>query len=837
MASNPNKKVGSPLVDPQHTNSPSATASPVRASPVTSPASQQPAVKPSVMASISKNSLADSARIKALQAKWEEARKRSEMSRQSEVKQSTGANGQTPSTTNSQAEAKSQTESESGLHRVGRSSDDLEYNESDDGDDGSESGSGSEKDEGVSDILENGPPEPQPLRPSATGPSNHPTWSAADLERQRKIYQAAGELQPSKARSHKRSFAEINRDSSSSAEPPSKMSQPRVELESIVVCTSSTQATDANGEKVSLGQSDQTPPKQVVERQQSGDDAHGDVKPVRSTTLGLAYIATYKGSVVNADGKSMPVLTMTENRSYNELIDVDGRLTSARGALIPTGYKLVNSDIAPYICPVRDCQKQISNIKTLGGHFRSCHCKVTFNDNGDGTLSRIGPYTHDTWKSLPGVIVSKNPLPLNSSPPVPLQPAPLPPPPAPSPASAPRPLPSAASPSRPTPIAATATTAASTDPGRGDALRYLHSFLSSSQSTIFREDVKYMALLPIRRELPEAWLAYHGGRVLEPQLYSCSLAYIVGEEVSSPSERCHHIDVAVTGTAKNSLRLSRPCIRPPPEMPPPAKLQFSKVATCVGCRYWAQLLRKSNPCDWAHPAPGARYPSSPSTGTSRAVVSPKVVAAPRVEDRNPGGGTSSSPSGGVALESARAGHDAAAVVTAAAAATADASAAVSSSPVPRLRTSVQKSADVSMADAPSSRPENKNDGMTVMEDWEFAPGKVMDSKGRQTIAFSTSYLTGTQPISIADDVSINRVHMPPGAMHRWPADRGRLRYCEVISGKVELRMDGKSFSMGQGGVFVIRPSLACTVENRRYVEAILSCHAIENYSLVEGGDE
>lgn len=71
--------------------------------------------------------------------------------------------------------------------------------------------------------------------------------------------------------------------------------------------------------------------------------------------------------------------------------------------------------------------------------------------------------------------------------------------------------------------------------------------------------------------------------------------------------------------------------------------------------------------------------------------------------------------------------------------------------------------------------------------------------------------------------------MPPGGSQHWSAEEDKLRYCEVIQGKVQLKSGGQSFAVGQGGVFIIRPGMACTAENRKYTEAVLSCHTNSNY--------
>lgn len=67
---------------------------------------------------------------------------------------------------------------------------------------------------------------------------------------------------------------------------------------------------------------------------------------------------------------------------------------------------------------MRDCRKRFEILKGLGGHFRACHAKTAFNDNGDGTISAVGMYVQNYWLRMPGVIISQDPLPPGAPPPV-----------------------------------------------------------------------------------------------------------------------------------------------------------------------------------------------------------------------------------------------------------------------------------------------------------------------------------------------------------------------------------------------------------------------------------
>jgi hypothetical protein len=99
-------------------------------------------------------------------------------------------------------------------------------------------------------------------------------------------------------------------------------------------------------------------------------------------------------------------------------------------------------------------------------------------------------------------------------------------------------------------------------------------------------------------------------------------------------------------------------------------------------------------------------------------------------------------------------------------------------------------------------------------------------------AFSGPYVTSQNAIQVAEDIGFHRLRIPPGGTQHWSAKKDVLRTCEVISGKLELKVgDVKAQPIGAGGVIVIRPGMKLTAENRQYDEAVVSCHNFSNYSL------
>lgn len=59
-----------------------------------------------------------------------------------------------------------------------------------------------------------------------------------------------------------------------------------------------------------------------------------------------------------------------------------------------------------------------------------------------------------------------------------------------------------------------------------------------------------------------------------------------------------------------------------------------------------------------------------------------------------------------------------------------------------------------------------------------------------------------------------------------------LRSCSIAEGRVQVQILDRKFSLGTGGVFVIRPGYSCCVENVEGLDAVLHCTTIRNYELI-----
>lgn len=412
---------------------------------------------------------------------------------------------------------------------------------------------------------------------------------------------------------------------------------------------------------------------------------------------------------------------------------------------------------------------------------------------------------------------------------------------------------------------------------------YLKTLSAEFQTVPHRDDIMYMLRMPRLRNLPNSWINYHKGLLLHPQHYACALAYIVGEEIDpTDPEFC----TQVNNKFKPTLRLSKKCIRVPQRMPDVYKLQFSSCFTCVGCRYWSHLQHQTNQCDWNN-EPKNHKPRRKSKDNNESLFEPErnsvsstaplaphtrpkpVVRAASLSDEESQTQTMSklraskpepeppkSQSIRFRIEESSDEEPCALSIKAIESSMIDAPASRLRAPdfEPPKRSSSRlhkfKSPDTVRDEIRDELASKTNDHQSTdrMEDWEFAPGRVQSTSSRESmfslpfllikltfaaIAFSSIYLTATQPITIADDIAFHRLRIPPGGMHTWTPVDNKLRYCEVISGKVELKMGGQQVAIGDGGMFIMRPGMGCVVENRTYGEAVLSCHTNANYSLTE----
>ncbi|KAF9771547.1 hypothetical protein IL306_010810 [Fusarium sp. DS 682] len=490
---------------------------------------------------------------------------------------------------------------------------------------------------------------------------------------------------------------------------------------------------------------------------------------------------TKSPDLLMSDARIEAIIMAEPGRPYTMFPTPNGGI-SARGALIPANYQLHDDPELPFVCPVRDCRRVFGKLIGLGGHFGAGHCSSTFNDNGDGTLSKVGSYQKDGPGGTPGIIVSRNPLPPDAPPPV-------------------DPglsvfasfqqsrMSRAAEQEKKITRSQDPTYQPRTSIQGSDVKSYLHQHLSPAQMSHHREDIDFMLTLPRRRDLPESWKHTHRGSNLDINHYACAVAYLTGKVVTG-SEQC------TVHTTRPSARLSQPCIALPPGMPESAKRAFSALETCVGCRYWCHLQRRSNSCDWC-PEPKLGR-GSDSSRSSSSDINLQIEMDLRRFD---------------------------AVV--------DTGIMTDGKPKRKKRRSSGNDS-LTMRDQTAvsiiSTPGQMGGVELEMEDWEVAPGRMKDESS-DNIAFSNSYLTSGQPVTVSEDVSFNVMVLKPGSANHWTVEDDKLRTCSVASGKVRVTMNDKTFNLGPNGMFVVRPGQTCKAENRLYVDSVVHCTTIGDFSL------
>ncbi|EHK25927.1 uncharacterized protein TRIVIDRAFT_112183, partial [Trichoderma virens Gv29-8] len=429
----------------------------------------------------------------------------------------------------------------------------------------------------------------------------------------------------------------------------------------------------------------------------------------------------------------------------------------------------------PFVCPVRDCRVLSITMRALSSHFHGKHNRSLFNDNGDGTFSKVGDYVNEE-SSSPGIIVSCNLLSPGAPPParpkttpvpLPVQAATL--------MSSPLTVPSIPPPPPPPPIQ-------SLEPPMTDVLRYLHRSLSPSQQVPTRIDIIALSKYKQVRNLPGVWWEHHHDKTLDPLQYACILAYLVGEaEEMNPCRRW-----------KGLSRLSDPCVGLPRDLPAEARAAFSKSATCIACQYQFCCYRLKNECEWAN-----NDGKQDLNGTTEGAVSQqnhqsveesdKVVV---LEDEDVDGGASTRRSNGLSTSTKQPEQYS-------------------------VQSSEKKSPPLSTTALTTSIAGQKPSSAEVaemeeMEDWEIAPGTMKDEKTNMNVGFSNAYMSNQHPITISPGLSFNVLIIKPGHTHHWPIEATKVRTCSVASGKISVKMgNDQAFKLGPNGLVVIRSGQSC----------------------------
>ncbi|PTB69411.1 hypothetical protein BBK36DRAFT_1165681 [Trichoderma citrinoviride] len=453
--------------------------------------------------------------------------------------------------------------------------------------------------------------------------------------------------------------------------------------------------------------------------------------------------------------------------------DDDGNEQNTLNAPFPPGKeRYEDGEKRPFICPVRDC-RVLSEV-LLSNHFHGKHNRGLFNDNGDGTFSKIGSYENEGVSS-PGIIVSREALPPGAPPPAepnwksrgkssskksPPTPRTSIPPVLPSTRQAPPP---------------TAPPAQLLRPPITDVLRYLHSHLSPAQQVPSRPDVLALSKYKQARNVPGLWWEHHQGKTLDPLSYACILAYLVGRaEEINPCRRW-----------KGISRLAEPCVALPSDLPTEAKAAFSKTETCVACQYQLSCYRLKNECEW-----GNRDDEGLDSTTEG--VEPQQNHEPA---------TTNGYSDQMDLDDGSAGNGMAPKLDDYASQTTGQTNGFQSS-------TTQPEQDAAETTAPKTSTYSRNlssaevEDIEKMENWEMAPGTTKDEETNRNTIFSNAYVASQSPITISPRYGLNVLTLKPGHSHHWPVEASKARSCFVHSGKISVKIgagEPRGTAMAPGG--------------------------------------
>ncbi|KAJ6781592.1 hypothetical protein PWT90_06132 [Aphanocladium album] len=560
-----------------------------------------------------------------------------------------------------------------------------------------------------------------------------------------------------------------------------------------------------------------------------------------SKTVWLTYTA--RDSIVSrADG------TLYEH--YHAGKD---RFETMSGALCPTNYRLYKDSIFPYACPDKACRNSFETARAFGGHFSSKHKGTAYNDNCDGTFTKVGVYSKVPGEKWRAIVVSRV-----SSTGVDEEDAIV----------------------ESEPDSFTEADVAMTSP---DPFAYVTSFLPRHidySRFLSQAYIRELCELPKRRHLPGSWVQFHSGKDLSERMFALAVAYITGREVFGPDE-CDG------GLHENGSRLSCYSIAIPFELSEVHKKVHFPDTSCVGCYYSSEVHGRHNRCSWAtRTVPflrryenridglesaeesGAGYfqsratevvaqqrrharavdaaikagkaaslnatlPSSRSQGSRPSLPDQESSSALPINDDLENAPLPPDENGFVYSHSfsrSNLSHPRLAAQLN------ESSQGPATGRVSRSATALRNSIqEQSASPAPPTQADQQNQpssSQLQMEDWEVAPGRVIDSKHGENIAYSNAYLSRREPVPVSEDIAFNILTIKPGDNNRWEAHASQLRTCSVASGKVELRIGPNKVVGGPNTMFIIRPGESCVATNKLYGDATIHCTTVSNYSLL-----
>ncbi|KAK1755580.1 hypothetical protein QBC47DRAFT_413331 [Echria macrotheca] len=512
----------------------------------------------------------------------------------------------------------------------------------------------------------------------------------------------------------------------------------------------------------------------------------------------------------------VPIELAAPGRRYDTWVDVTGGPIKTGGALLPAGYAL-STKVAgrPWICPCRTCRWVFPTLAELAEHFQTLHFGALFNDNQDGTLSLLGAYALKTDPNLKArpIIISQN---RDSS-------------------------------------RQTSVNEAHSGGDPDGLWEYVQKYLMHYAVVPLNGYVREMLNLPKVRQL-----ALREGRdKLDDKTQrdvAAAVIQVTGEECATPCTAC----LQNKGPFQQCVAVARKAF-------PGARSRYISCANCIvrnagPCsreewilgREQPEFVRPARVADSRPPAEIAREHLEKSRGMAHSWLLGSTVSQPISTPQ----ATVSMPARPPSVPTPAPARFNEAVWRAAPVRRADTDAGTDewtpptelAEPAPsntsarptrtaRLTRAARQSQSVQDDAAGKSSLISAGAVQTAdileLEDWELAPGRIRESSGgnAENIAFSKPFLSASQAVPVSEDVSFRVMTIHSGATLQLEADDEATRLCSVASGKLRVRVASEpEFVIGPHGMFKIKSSVVCSVQNRMYVDAILHITVISNFA-------
>ncbi|KAL5350329.1 hypothetical protein ACLOAV_003896 [Pseudogymnoascus australis] len=119
---------------------------------------------------------------------------------------------------------------------------------------------------------------------------------------------------------------------------------------------------------------------------------------------------------------------------------------------------------------------------------------------------------------------------------------------------------------------------------------------------------------------------------------------------------------------------------------------------------------------------------------------------------------------------------------------------------------------------------------SAMEEWEVSPGIVRAAvstikSGGHEVAYSAHHIRTNPSVTEFANTSFAIRTILGGRSFGFPLEKF-VRVCYVVSGKLQVQVDGAGFAIGKGGIWRITSLGSCVVGNRSYEDAIIHVTSI-----------